>query len=194
MKSFEDIYKSVIEKASVIEVGCFLLYQFLKHASKLEGEVAEVGVYRGGTAKVLAEACPDKPIHLFDTFKGMPDILEVDKHLIGAFDETSIEEVREYLKEYPNVYLYPGIFPSTIEAVKDKKFCFVHCDADIYKSTFDCLDFFYTRMVKGGVMLFHDYNFRQCPGVKKAISEFLVGRPEYPIYLVVQYYCLIIKI
>jgi len=38
------------------------------------GEVAECGVYRGGTAVILAElaAQSGRQVHLFDTFGGMP--------------------------------------------------------------------------------------------------------------------------
>jgi len=195
MESFEDIFNSMKERVIVCRDGCFLLYQFLNYASKLDGEVAEVGVYQGATAKLLAKTCPDKPVHLFDTFKGVPDgvVLPIDKHLPGDF-KVSLEEVKDYLKEHSNIRLHPGVFPSTAEPIKDKKFCFVHYDADLYKTTFDCLDFFYTRMVKGGVILFHDFKFSNCPGVEKAIADFLINKPEHPIELIVEYYCLIIKI
>jgi hypothetical protein len=49
---------------------------------------------------------------------------------------------------------------------------------DIHDSVLACLEFFYPRMTRGGVMLFDDYEWKDCPGVKKALDGFLAGRPE----------------
>ena len=51
----------------------YLLYCLALDATRrCWGEVAECGVYKGGTAKILAELVSDRPLHLFDTFCGMP--------------------------------------------------------------------------------------------------------------------------
>lgn len=199
MEEFKDILNSIkenIRKELGGRDGWSFLYQFLKYASKLEGEIAEVGVFAGATAKILAKACSDKPIHLFDTFKGMPAemISSIDKYGSG---ETGcpFEIAQNSLKEYSNICFHPGVFPSTAESIKDKEFCFIHCDADLYKTTLSCLNFFYNRMIKGGIMLFRNYKFLACcPGTEEAIDGFLVDKPEYPIELIAGHYCLIIKI
>jgi hypothetical protein len=49
---------------------------------------------------------------------------------------------------------------------------------DLYEPTRDCLDFFYPRMVDGGLFLFDDYGFASCLGARKAIDEFFEKRPE----------------
>ena len=51
----------------------------------------------------------------------------------------------------------------------DKKFCFVHLDVDLYKSTIESLRFFFPKMVSGGIILIHDYH---SDGIQKAIKEF----------------------
>lgn len=89
---------------------------------------------------------------------------------------SAFESVKSYLKSYPNVHFYKGLFPSTAEPVKDKKFSFVHLDVDIYESTLSGLKFFYGRMNKGGVILSHDYPSSK--GVKKAFDEFFNDKPE----------------
>jgi len=72
------------------------------------------------------------------------------------------------------------------------KNAFIYADVDIYQSTRSCLDFFYPRMVHGGVMIFDDYEWKGCPGVKKAISEFLAGKNEIPI-ITTRYQCILLK-
>lgn len=73
-----------------------------------------------------------------------------------------------------------------------KKFCFVHLDVDLYKSTKDCLEFFYPRMVRGGIILTHDYNY-VFKGVKKAYNEFFANKPEAVIKLA-DYQALMVKV
>jgi len=58
----------------VDKVRCFMIYQYAQQVTNLPGDVAEVGVYKGGTARLLAKTFErtGKTVHLFDTFSGMP--------------------------------------------------------------------------------------------------------------------------
>jgi predicted O-methyltransferase YrrM len=123
----------------------------------------------------------------------MPEALSgIDIHKKGDFADTSLESVKEFLGDCNNVVFHPGFFPVTAEPVKDKKFCFVYFDADLYQSTKSCLEFFYPRMVRGGVMIFDDYEWKGCPGLKKAIEEFLADKSEIPI-ITAKYQCMLLK-
>ena len=154
----------------------FLRQQALQVAS-LEGEVAEVGVYKGGTAKILARAMPERMVHLFDTFEGMPETSEFDVpkrregHKIGDFSDTSLESVNEFLMGC-NVHFWPGVFPESARLIPDTQFVLVHVDVDIYESTKAACEFFWPRLVVGGIMVFDDYNAPRCPGTNKAVDEF----------------------
>ena len=59
-----------------------------------------------------------------------------------------------------------------------EKFCFASLDCDIYESYKECLEFFYPRLVPGGVVLFDEYNDPPWPGCNKAVDEFLADKPE----------------
>ena len=78
---------------------------------------------------------------------------------------------------------HAGCFPDTATGLGDKRFAFVHVDADIYCSVHDACEFFYPRLVPGGVIVFDDYGFPSCPGARAAVDEFFDGRPEQPLYL-----------
>src|SRR3954452_6474582 len=60
----------------VSDVDSYFSYRAARSALQLSGEVAEVGVYKGGTARMLAKvfAPAGKTVHLFDTFAGMPQV------------------------------------------------------------------------------------------------------------------------
>ena len=190
---FNVLYKEVKENTLVDKVRCFMLYQFLKQALKLDGDAAEIGVYKGGTAKLLAKIIKNKNIYLFDTFAGMPQTSEMDIHKKGDFSDTVFNDVSDYLRDFKNIFFYQGLFPETAGPIKNKIFSFVHIDVDIYKSVFDCCDFFYSRMVKGGIMIFDDYGFLSCPGAKIAVDHFFKNKKEIPCYLQ-SGQCLIIKL
>ena len=151
----------------------------------IEGDIAEAGVYRGKSAKVICEVKGNKPLHLFDTFKGLPESMfepvdsstERARRWIcpGKF-EASLLEVKENLKQYKNIFYYPGLFPETAKPLKNKTFAFVHLDLDLYRSTLEALRFFYPRLNVGGIIISHDYT--TLPGVKMAFDEFFKDKPE----------------
>lgn len=54
----------------------------------------------------------------------------------------------------------------------NERFACVHIDADTYESTLAAIDWFWPRMVSGGIMVFDDaMDFPNCPGVTRAIKE-----------------------
>lgn len=152
------------------------VYSLVRSCEKIPGEVAEVGVAGGGSAKLICEATR-KPVHLFDTFEGLPELSQKDAP--GQFKAGeyaySLETVQAYLKAYPQAQFYKGLFPATGESVQDTRFSFVHLDVDLYESTLDSLTFFYPRMLRGGAILSHDY---AAQGVRRAFTEFFEDKPE----------------
>jgi len=148
----------------------FLVHSFVQTQRKIAGDMAELGVYRGGSAKLICEAKGRVPLHLFDTFDGLPEPDEKDQ---GRFKQgmvtSRLGHVQDYLRPYENVFFYPGLFPQTSGPVQNKTFSFVHLDVDLYQGTLSGLEFFYPHMNAGGIILSHDYQY---PGVRKAFAEF----------------------
>jgi len=149
--------------------------------NNIEGCVAEVGVYKGGSAKAIVEVLNKKDmLYLFDTFTGIPNEDDNDNHfMIGDFHDTSFEAVQALFNNYKNVHVFKGIFPEkTGHNVEDKRFKFVHIDVDTYPSYVDSLNFFYDKMVIDGIMIFDDYNEDGCEGATKAVNEFFNGKEK----------------
>ncbi len=146
---------------------------FLSKTRYLPGDVAEVGVYKGGTALWIV-SLTDKQIHLFDSFEGLPAPSEFDLHKKGEF-ASSLEHVTNLLDTTgkSNYRIHKGWFPiETGSEILDRKFSFVHIDTDMYHSVKDCLLFFYKRMVSGGIIALDDVLEPNCPGALKACAEF----------------------
>lgn len=177
MDTIEKLTNQIEEdgKLNVNKICLERIFDLVKQTNELEGDVAEVGVYKGGTAKIICEATT-KPVHLFDTFKGLPapSMVDDDDMYEGKY-HARLKDVREYVNS-ANAFFYEGMFPESGKAVADKKFSFVHLDVDLCASTLNALKFFYPRMVKGGVILTHDYP--TLIGVQFAWDRFFGDKPE----------------
>jgi O-methyltransferase len=157
------------------------IYNWVTKTGTIPGDLAEVGVYRGGTAKLICEVKGNKPLHLFDTFKGLPKVdPSIDRHQEGDITGDTADQVRSYLSAYSELEFYEGVFPESAARLvaTDTFFSFVHLDVDIYRATLACLEFFYPRMSRGAALISHDYRSVVCPGVRKAFDEFFAGKPE----------------
>ncbi len=164
----------------------------LQSVTDLKGSIAEVGCYKGGIGHYLNLHSNGKTVYLFDTFEGIPMQGKLDVHPVGDFGDSPYETVRDHFSDSENVVVTKGIFPeSAAWAIpEDEKFCFVHLDADQYKSTLDSLNYFYDRMVTGGIIVFDDYGWLK--GVDEAIDLFFRDKPEKPTSTVM-HQCFIIK-
>jgi O-methyltransferase len=154
----------------------------------IAGDLVELGVYRGWTARLLHAYLPERTLHLFDTFAGF-DSADVAAerattgHLAhaGEFGDTSESSVRALVGgDESQVRTYAGMFPKTFpSALRERAFAFVHLDADLYEPILAGLQTFYPLVTPGGFIVVHDYN--AWPGARAAVDEFFASRPEVPV-------------
>ena len=172
-----------------------ILCGMIERTRNLAGDIADCGVYLGGSTigmgLYLRERGIKKQIFGFDSFEGFdPKFVHADMELGGVenedrnesgFSGTSFPFVSRKVARFrlPNVHLVKGFFSESFQTLpSDLKFCFVHLDVNLYESYRVSLEFFYPRMVVGGIVLFDEYNDPPWPGCNKAVDEFLSGVPE----------------
>jgi hypothetical protein len=167
----------------------YLLYlnarQILRES--VSGDVVELGVYKGNSAKVLREIVdPERTLYLFDTFAGFDerDVTGIDARTNrSSFQDTSLEAVREFVGTTRVVYV-PGFFPESANTVTlPSRIALAHIDCDLYEPMKAALDLFYPRMAAGGVMILHDYASDHWPGATKAVDEFFSDKLESVVVL-----------
>lgn len=155
---------------------------------RVSGNFAELGVWRGNSAAVLAHyaAKAGREVFLFDTFQGFDarDLEAIDAQKIKTFADTSVALVKKNVGHDPIVKYIVGYFPESLtEEAKVSTYAFVHIDCDLYKPMRDALEFFYPRISPGGMLFMHDYSSGYWEGAKKAIDEFCVKTSESVILL-----------
>ncbi|MEI7980960.1 MAG: TylF/MycF/NovP-related O-methyltransferase, partial [Bacteroidota bacterium] len=130
----------------------FFTWWFLVDRLRLEeipGDFAELGVYKGESAKILHHLDPDRTLHLFDTFSGFSghdlgnETGKAATYTPDNFSDTEVNKVLNFIGGNVNIRIYPGYFPETAGAVGERKFALVNLDADLYNPTMAGLNFFY---------------------------------------------------
>jgi O-methyltransferase len=154
----------------------------------VRGDFAELGVYKGESARVIHRMDPNRPFHLFDTFEGFPkqDLAhesgEAASYTTHHFADTHVRNVLKRIGGNPNIIVHKGYFPDTAMELKHAVFAFVSLDADLHRPTKAALEFFYPKLAAGGVLFIHDYNYRW-EGIKQAVDEFIDAVGEVPVLL-----------
>lgn len=156
-------------------------YIFLTKVAKmvrnLQGNVAELGVFRGEFARHINALFPTKKLYLFDTFEGFTeaDLQHEKPHVqdmgAGHLGDTHVELVLSQMPHVANCIVRKGWFPDTVRGLENERFCFVSLDTDLHDSTLAGLNFFYPRLVSGGVILVDDYD-SGFDGVARAVDTF----------------------
>jgi O-methyltransferase len=151
-------------------------------AAHVPGAFAELGVWRGNSAKVMHSLARDRELYLLDTFEGLPsERSEFDpangssRHFADAF----VEDVRHFVGRSDHVHFVVGSFPDSARLIPaNERFAFVHIDCDLYQPAKAALEFFYPRVSRRGLIVVHDYASGRWPGVTRAVDEFLCDKTE----------------
>ena len=187
---------------TVTEEEAYTLYSAVKSTAHIDGVIAEFGVYKGASAKIICETKGEKPLYLFDTFQGMPNekISSSDNWRINTHRDTALDAVKKYIADYQNVKFFPGIFPgsaSRYPELADIRYSLVHLDVDLYQSTLQGLEYFFPRLNIGGKLISHNYNLKKSdggdtPGVKRAFDEYFSQQPSI-VTEIAETQCIIVK-
>ena len=160
-----------IDKTLLCDAKVDNILLYLKEAVNFPGATAEMGVYKGGISKLIAENNNGKLHYAFDTFEGIINVGDNDNDILDRFNKVNYKAVCELLSA-DNIRIIKGYFPDTVSKYEmPLDYCFVHFDGDTYQSMIDSIDYFIPRLVPGGIMIIDDYNRNCCKGIKTAINE-----------------------
>lgn len=178
-------------------------YKAVKEVNRkrIEGDVIELGVARGGCAALMGKAIFDgdepnpmaRNLWLFDSFEGLPEPTNDDFDSKGGTTGDHVRplpkgsclgtlpEVRQLLIGFyklpeSSINFVQGWFQDTIPVTTQKieKIAILRIDGDWYESTKVCLEGLYDKVVDGGVVIIDDY--QSCYGCEKAVDEFVTNR------------------
>jgi O-methyltransferase len=153
---------------------CFELNSFMEQFKDTQGDIIEVGVWRGGTGRILINGLSNgQTLFLCDTFEGVVKAGIYDNiYQGGEHADTSENHIKELLSNQGGWKILKGIFPDdTASEISDRIFKFCHIDVDVYQSALDIFNWVFPRLIRGGVVVFDDYGFASCEGITKLVNE-----------------------
>jgi hypothetical protein len=136
-------------------------------AFKLEGDFVECGVNKGGLSRAIIDylgfGMSGKRFYLLDTFEGFDIELllesEKKKYATATGYGKTYEQVRNTFKEFSNVEIIKGAVPHTLSEIKAGKVAFLSIDMNCVQPEIAALDFFWPKMVSGGVIILDDFAY-----------------------------------
>ena len=150
------------------------------------GAFVESGVFRGGSAGVLAHQAmrtPDRHLWLFDAFAGMPAASAEDddraREIEGQFvgSEAQTRRILERVGMDPRrTHLEVGWFDDTYPGADTGRVALLHVDCDFYEPVKLTLETFWPRLTPGAYVVINDYGSYE--GCRIATDEFLEALPE----------------
>jgi O-methyltransferase len=170
------------------------------------GACVECGVGSGGMPAAMALAMKQlkirRPIHLFDSFEGIPlagpkdkeqpgigkittDVLQpIEKRLVSSKIATCpVTDVKNCLAKWGfqdyEFYFHVGWFQKTMPGTNIGPIAFLRLDADLYESTECALQHLYPFVCPQGFVFIDDWGLAGC---QQAVKDYFTSQPPAPYY------------
>lgn len=161
-----------------VHIVCYFA-NLVKH---LEGDFVECGVNTGAYSRAVIEYTDfnqtNKKFYLLDTFEGLVESLINE-------EEKKDDKITQYLSHYKNVYeevketfknfnvkIIKGQVPDTLPQCDASKICYLSIDMNCTAPEIAAANYFWDKIVKGGIMILDDYGFPMHINQKLAFDAF----------------------
>jgi len=165
---------------SEIQYRCYIVCWAAAHVQNLEGDFVECGVNKGGYSRAIIDYInfekKGKNFYLLDTFNGLVEQYMSEAEKLKKLRSNRYTECYEYVKnvfkQFSFVRLVRGPVPDTLPEVKSEKICYLSLDMNCAMPELAAANFFWDRLVKGGVIVLDDYAYAGFGEQKNAMDEF----------------------
>jgi len=166
-----------------------IILDLLFRSMNVPGDVVELGCYEGDTSLLFAEMLrrenSEKRLWIYDSFEGLPEKSDADYSEAGRdFRAGELCVSKKYVKQrflranLPVPVIKKAWFSDLVDTDLPSKISFAFLDGDLYESIRDSLALIEGKMGEGGIVVVHDYNNEQLPGVTRAVDEWLRRHPK----------------
>jgi len=184
---FADVYQTVkriggdLLKNYDIQWRIHVICYFANAVKHLNGDFVDCGVNTGFCPKAIMDYTDfnslNKTYYLFDTFYGMDSkystSYEMERHnILGYGNNADIyQQVKERFKN-DKVDIVRGAIPDTLTDRVIDKVAYLSIDMNCVYPEVMALEFFWDKLVKGGVIILDDYGYPGCIEQKMAHDKF----------------------
>ncbi|MBF0585044.1 MAG: class I SAM-dependent methyltransferase [Magnetococcales bacterium] len=164
-------------------------------ASRLEGDFVECGVHFGGVSRAVMEFINfsklNKHFFLLDTYEGkaLDDLTDAEKQQMNSVLDEGLTDSQKYFLtgRYPSsydrvvktfepfgdkVHVIRGTVPHTLDQVTSDKVAYLAVDMNCAAPEVAALEFFWPKLIKGGIVVLDDHGWPNCEGQTNAHAAF----------------------
>ena len=176
---FKKLYNTISHYTKVDILRCYELWQLVPQVQHLEGDILEVGVWRGGSGALIAhrekEFNNKTTVYLCDTFTGVVKASDNDNYYINGehqdTSETIVKNLTSKTLNLDNVRILKGMFPDDTGSVVQGPIKLCHIDVDVYEGAKQITEYVWEKLVIGGIIVYDDYGFSGTQGVTKFVNS-----------------------
>jgi hypothetical protein len=156
-------------------------------AARVTGDFVECGVNAGFVSSAIMQSLDwrnsGRQFYLIDTFSGpvlsqySPPEIERGREVsaraaiaAGAY-VTDLDRIRANFSEWPNAQVVQGAVPDVLQTLTFGEVAFLHLDMNCALPERAALEFFWSRLPSGGVVLLDDYTYAGYESQTEAIDS-----------------------
>jgi len=164
---FKKAFKAGLKQWPIAKGGEWtyhLNFWAIEHASKLEGDFVECGVFRGKSAManmtyINFDKMKGRKYYLFDTYEGLDPKVSSKQELKdweGYYNDT-YEFVKRSFKKFSGTVVVRGSVPNSLKKVKIDKVAYLSLDMNTIIPEVEAMKYFWPKLVSGGIIILDDY-------------------------------------
>jgi len=117
-------------------------------------------------------------MHLYDTWGNLKKEDQERNETANIYHNLNIYRTKKNLSEFANNLVYhEGYVPDTFSIDPPEFISYLHIDVSTAQAYISTLEFFYPRLLSGGVIIFDDYGSKSHREAKNMIDDFLHDKP-----------------
>lgn len=177
-EEFLEIYKkfnSIVGIQDSLDTAFYARLYILRQLAKQQsgkGNFAECGIYAGMSMFYVADLCKNKFVGV-DSFEG---VSKPDKNDSSYFNNKNlaidIHYAKSALSNFNNVLIYKGWIPEVFSELDEDTYAYVNIDVDLYMPTKESIEYFWPKIIKGGVLICDDFGSEKTIGARKAVIDY----------------------
>lgn len=159
---------------------------------RLPGDFVECGVNTGAYSRALIDYVDfqktGKIFYLLDTYSGLvaEQISDSERQAgVGDYLKTYKDVYEEVVKTFSpfNTKIIKGMVPDTLPQCTAEKICYLSIDMNVVEPEIAAANYFWDKLVSGGVMILDDYGFPAHIAQKKAFDNFALEKNVSILYI-----------
>jgi len=170
----------------------FIVCNLAEMVQRLPGDFVECGVNTGAYSRAVIEYIDfqktRKTFYLMDTYEGLvpSQVTDAEKAAgVDAYFGTYANVYDQVVKTFApfNTRIIKGPVPDTLSQCDASQICYLSIDMNVVAPEIAAANYFWNKLVSGGVMILDDYGFPAHIEQKKAFDQFALEKRVSILYI-----------